>query len=157
MVFPVTHTVFLPDETATLSLGASLAPCLSAPFVIYLEGALGAGKTTFTRGLLRALGYTGTVKSPTYALVESYPLPSFTLNHFDLYRFSSPEEWEDAGLDELFNQKSICLVEWPQQGDNFVPKAELILSFEHETEGRLCTLTALSPQSRKSLEIWKKN
>ncbi|MDO4641371.1 MAG: tRNA (adenosine(37)-N6)-threonylcarbamoyltransferase complex ATPase subunit type 1 TsaE [Neisseria sp.] len=157
MTCPVTHTVFLPDEAATTALGASLAPYLSAPLVIYLEGGLGAGKTTFTRGLLRTLGYTGTVKSPTYTLVESYPLPSFILNHFDLYRFTSPEEWEDAGLDELFNEKSICLIEWPQQGGDFVPQAEITLSFEHQDEGRLCTLTAHTPQSQKSLEIWTKN
>ena len=95
------YTRFLPDEEATLQLGEEWSKQLSAPLTIYLEGGLGAGKTTLTRGILRGLGHTGAVKSPTYTIVESYPLDTFTLHHFDLYRFTMPEEWEDAGLDEI--------------------------------------------------------
>lgn len=84
-----------------------------------------AGKTTLTRGLLRGLGYQGVVKSPTYAIVESYQLNQFTVHHFDLYRFASPNEWEDAGLDDLITNDSICLIEWPQQGGEWVPAADL--------------------------------
>lgn len=145
---------FLDDEEATLALGASWAASLDAPLTVYLQGDLGAGKTTFTRGLLRGLGHSGAVKSPTYAIVESYPFPAFTLHHFDLYRFGSPEEWEDAGLDDLFGSRSICLIEWPQQGGGFTPAADITLSLNHAERGRTVTLTAHTPQGRKSLEAW---
>lgn len=145
---------FLPDESATLQLGESWAESLQSPLVVYLQGDLGAGKTTFTRGLLRGLGHQGAVKSPTYAIVESYPLPSLTLHHFDLYRFSTPEEWEDAGLDDLFSDGSVCLIEWPQQGGEFTPPADLTITLTHADNGRNCTVTAHTPQGRKSLEAW---
>ncbi|KLT72556.1 phosphotransferase [Neisseria arctica] len=149
---PITH--YLTDEAATLALGGSLAPGLTAPLVIYLDGDLGAGKTTFTRGLLRGLGHQGAVKSPTYTLVESYPLERFTLHHFDLYRFGSPEEWDDAGLDELFDNRSICLIEWPQQAEGFVPPADLTAALKRSGDGRSLTLTAHTDIGRKSLEVW---
>ncbi|MDO5638722.1 MAG: tRNA (adenosine(37)-N6)-threonylcarbamoyltransferase complex ATPase subunit type 1 TsaE [Neisseria sp.] len=145
---------FLPDEAATAALGASWAASLGAPLVVYLSGDLGAGKTTFTRGLLRGLGHSGAVKSPTYAIVESYPLAALTLHHFDLYRFGSPEEWEDAGLDELFDDNSVCLIEWPQQAAGFVPPADLTVALGHAETGRMCTLTAHTHQGKKSLEAW---
>lgn len=145
---------FLADEEATLALGASWAPLMSAPLTVYLQGGLGAGKTTFTRGLLRGLGYGGAVKSPTYAIVESYTLSGFTLHHFDLYRFSTPEEWQDAGLDDLFDGQSICLIEWPQQGGEFPPAADITLSLNHAEEGRTFTAAAHTPRGRKSLEAW---
>ncbi|ASK27765.1 tRNA (adenosine(37)-N6)-threonylcarbamoyltransferase complex ATPase subunit type 1 TsaE [Neisseria chenwenguii] len=149
-----TLTRFLPDEAATLAWGGEWAKQLSAPLTVYLEGGLGAGKTTFTRGLLRGLGHTGTVKSPTYAIVESYALPQFALHHFDLYRFTSPEEWEDAGLDELFADNSVRLIEWPQQGGGFVPPADLTVSLSRDGSGRSCAVTAHTPQGRKILESW---
>ncbi len=106
----------LPDEAATLELGARLAGALAPGLAIWLRGDLGAGKTTLTRGLLRELGFTGRVKSPTYTLVELYSFPRFNLYHFDLYRFADPDEWEDAGFREYFNPGSVCLVEWPDKG-----------------------------------------
>ncbi|STZ76291.1 tRNA (adenosine(37)-N6)-threonylcarbamoyltransferase complex ATPase subunit type 1 TsaE [Bergeriella denitrificans] len=145
---------FLPDEEATLAAGARWAASLAAPLVVYLQGDLGAGKTTFVRGLLRAAGYGGAVKSPTYALVESYPLAGFTLHHFDLYRFASPEEWEDAGLDDLFGAGSICLIEWPQQGGGFTPPADVTVALAHEAGGRRLSVTAHTETGRKSLEAW---
>lgn len=157
MTHRAAHPVFLPDEAATEALGASLAPLLSAPLTVYLEGGLGAGKTTFARGLLRGLGHTGTVKSPTYALVESYLTADFALHHFDLYRFSSAEEWEDAGLDEYFGAGSVCIIEWPQQGGTRVPAADMTLSIEHQEAGRVCTLAAHTHHGRQILEIWIKN
>ena len=144
----------LPDEESTLELGGSWAKSLRAPLVIHLQGDLGAGKTTFTRGILRGLGHTGAVKSPTYAIVESYPLEAFTLHHFDLYRFASPEEWEDAGLDELFASDCVCLIEWPQQGGGFTPPADITVSLNHTDGGRDCTLTAHTANGRKRLEAW---
>lgn len=150
-----TITRFLPDEDATLQLGESWAATVMPPLVVYLQGDLGAGKTTFTRGLLRGAGYKGAVKSPTYTIVESYPLPRFTLlHHFDLYRFTSPEEWQDAGLDDLFASNCLCLIEWPQQGGTFVPAADLTVMLEHDGTGRKCTLTAHTEKGKKSLETW---
>lgn len=150
---PITR--FLPNEDATLKLGESWAASIMPPLVIYLQGGLGAGKTTFTRGLLRGMGHKGAVKSPTYTIVESYPLPRFTLlHHFDLYRFASPDEWHDAGLDDLFAGNCLCLIEWPQQGGTFVPAADLTVALEQDGEGRKCTLTAHTEKGKKSLETW---
>ena len=154
----VSHTpVFLPDETATAAFAAAFSDGLSAPLTVWLEGGLGAGKTTFTRSLLRALGFEGTVKSPTYAIVESYPLPRFTLHHFDLYRFSAPEEWEDAGLDDLTGGNTVCLIEWPQKGGNFTPPADLTLTLTHCANGRNAVLSAQTENGQRSLEAWIKN
>lgn len=134
----------LANETATLALGAQLAEYLKAPAVIWLQGDLGMGKTTFTRGLLQALGHQGTVKSPTYSLVESYRLPAFTLHHFDLYRFQTPEEWLEAGLDELITPDSINLIEWPLQGGEWTPQPDLILTFLPDNSGRQVELLAVT-------------
>ncbi|MCG7657210.1 tRNA (adenosine(37)-N6)-threonylcarbamoyltransferase complex ATPase subunit type 1 TsaE [Wielerella bovis] len=147
-------TQFLPNEAATLDLGASWAKYFHAPTIIYLQGNLGAGKTTFTRGLLRGLGHTGTVKSPTYAIVESYTLPEMTVHHFDLYRFATPEEWEDAGLDDLI-PNSLCLIEWAQQGGDYVPPADFIIELTQEAEGRRCTIHACHAAAEKELEQWQ--
>ena len=152
-----TYSVELPDEAATAALAASWAPRISAPLVVYLVGDLGAGKTTFVRGLLRGCGHQGTVKSPTYTLIESYPLARADFHHFDLYRFTSPEEWLDAGLDELFTPRSICLIEWPQQAEGFVPGADLTVNLSHLKTGRLCQLAAHTEHGKKSLEAWIKN
>ena len=150
----VTVSRVLPDEAATLQIGQEWSAALSAPLTVYLQGDLGAGKTTLVRGVLRGLGYTGSVKSPTYSIVESYPLPALTLHHFDLYRFSYPEEWEDAGLDELFADNSVCLIEWPQQGGEFVPPPDMTVALAHTDSGRICTFTAHTENGRKNLEAW---
>jgi len=121
-------SLILSDETATLAFGAALAPTLVPGLLIYLEGDLGAGKTTLVRGLLRELGYTGKVKSPTYTLVELYAVSELDLYHFDFYRFNQPEEYLDAGLDEYFRGKGICLVEWPEKAggaDGYLPAPDL--------------------------------
>ncbi|EGV36335.1 ATPase with strong ADP affinity [Neisseria weaveri ATCC 51223] len=145
---------FLADEEATLAFGGSLATVLDAPLVIYLQGDLGAGKTTFTRGLLRGLGHAGSVKSPTYAIVESYPLSGKTVHHFDLYRFTAPQEWEDAGLDDLLTEDSVCLIEWPQQGEGFAPAADLSVRLENVENGRSCSVEACTERGREILEAW---
>lgn len=137
---------FLVDEQATLALGQRIARCIQAPMVIWLEGDLGMGKTTLTRGILRGLGYQGTVKSPTYTLVESYTLNDTTVHHFDLYRFSTPEEWEDAGLNELITANSIALIEWPQQGGYYTPQPDWLIQFHNQPSGRLLSLTSHSSQ-----------
>lgn len=149
------YTQFLPNEAATLALGERTTSLFRAPVVIHLQGNLGAGKTTFTRGLLRGLGHTGAVKSPTYAIVESYALPQTTVHHFDLYRFTSPEEWFDAGLDDLI-ANSIVLIEWAEQGGEYTPAPDYTIHLEPHNSGRQCTLQACTPTAQKELEQWQK-
>ena len=118
----------LPDEAATLALGALVARGLQPGLNIYLSGELGAGKTTFVRGLLRELGFEGRVKSPTYALVELYVISRLNLYHFDFYRFRDPEEWHEAGFRDLFSASNICLVEWPEKARDLLPTADIQLT-----------------------------
>ena len=107
----VTAVFDLPDEAATQGLGEKLAKTMQPGLVVFLDGDLGAGKTTLARALIRALGHNGPVKSPTYALVEVYVVSSLYLYHFDFYRFESAEEFLDAGFDEYFNAASVYLIE----------------------------------------------
>jgi len=142
----VTAVCPLPDEAATQRLGEILAPLLQPGLVVFLEGDLGAGKTTLSRALIRALGHTGPVKSPTYSLVEVYVVSSLYLYHFDFYRFESPEEFLDAGFDEYFNPTSVCLVEWPERAAGCVPPPDLRLRLHHAGVGRLLEAVADSPK-----------
>jgi tRNA threonylcarbamoyladenosine biosynthesis protein TsaE len=142
----VTAVFELPDEAATQYLGACLAPLLAGGTVVYLEGDLGAGKTTLARALIRALGHTGAVKSPTYSLVEVYVISSLYLYHFDFYRFESPEEFDDAGFSEYFNENAICLVEWPERAAGCVPSPDLRLCLHHAGFGRFLEAVADTPE-----------
>ena len=126
----------LADEQATLKLGGHLAGYLSPGLTIFLIGDLGAGKTTLVRGLLRGLGFEGRVKSPTYTLVESYSVSSLYLYHFDLYRFKHEQEWLDAGFNELFNERNICFVEWPERARTLLPEADITVELAVEGDGR---------------------
>lgn len=146
-----TLTLNLPDEVATSALGCELAPLLAPGMVVWLDGDLGAGKTTLVRALLRGLGNTGPVKSPTYTLVEVYVISSLYLYHFDFYRFESPEEFLDAGFDEYFNDASVCLVEWPERAEGCVPPADLRLRLYHAGVGRLLEALADSPKGQACL------
>ena len=135
----------LNDEPATLLLGKKISEhCPNSAFTIHLEGELGAGKTTLTRGLLTALGHTGHVKSPTYTLVEQYLLAGRTIYHFDLYRLADPEELEYIGLDDYLGNNALCLIEWPAQGGNYLPPPDLIISLKYQKLGRKVTLTPIS-------------
>ena len=144
-------TVGLADEAATSAFGRELSPLLAPGMVVWLDGDLGAGKTTLVRAVLRAFGHAGPVKSPTYTLVEVYVVSSIYLYHFDFYRFSEAEEFEDAGLGEYFREDAICLVEWPEKAAGYVPEPDLELVFrfaaveqEGVDAGRILALHARS-------------
>lgn len=145
------HDYYLADEAATLAAGHALARVLSAPAVLWLQGDLGVGKTTLVRGLLRGLGHSGAVKSPTYAIVESYDLGVQQLHHFDLYRFADQDEWLDAGLSDLFRPDSLCLIEWPLQGGGHVPAADITATLAHDGGGRRLGLHAASARGADCL------
>ncbi len=142
----------LPDEAATLQLGARLASVLEPGLRIYLKGNLGAGKTTLVRGILRALGYAGRVKSPTFTLLETYNLSSLYLYHFDLYRFNNPEEWAEAGFDEALGGQAVCIVEWPDKAGRALPPADVTIALEHAGDGRIAHLFAPTQRGRHCLE-----
>lgn len=141
----------LPDEEATLALGARLAACIMPGMVIFLEGNLGAGKTTLSRGLLRGLGFAGRVKSPTYTLVEPYTVSNLYLYHFDLYRFNDASEWEDAGFRDYFNPASVCLIEWADKAEGLLPVPDWIIYLVPDNDGRMATIQAFSEQGRTCL------
>lgn len=132
----------LPDEAATARLAQRLAPALAAGGVVYLEGDLGSGKTTFARALLRALGVTDRVKSPTYSLVERYERPALTVWHLDLYRIADPGELEWLGLDAIDAPASLTLIEWPQRGAGRLPPPHLRVLLQQAGDGRIARLFA---------------
>jgi tRNA threonylcarbamoyladenosine biosynthesis protein TsaE len=148
-----TCRVYLEDEAATLAFGARLAQVLVPGLFIALSGDLGSGKTTLARGILRGLGYPGKVKSPTYTLVELYKLSRLDLYHFDLYRFSNPQEWADAGLRESFNDGSICLVEWPERAAGLLPEADLAITLSMQRTGRTLEIKAQTESGRNCLSM----
>jgi len=155
------HAFSLPlrDEEDTEALGRLLAPLLSETGSdgrrggrIHLRGELGAGKTSFARALLRAVGVTGRIRSPSYALLESYNVSSLYCYHLDFYRFQNPKEWLDAGFREMLDSESIILIEWPEQAQGLLPPPDLELIFEYPGQqsgqetpaGRLAHLSAYS-------------
>lgn len=142
---------FLPAETDTLALGSALGRALEPGLVIYLCGELGAGKTTLARGVLRGLGYTGRVKSPTFALVEAYKLSKIYLYHFDFYRFDDPQELRDAGFREYFTPDAVCLVEWPDKAAD-LPAADIRIAMQVTGGGRSVGLETDTEAGRLCLE-----
>ncbi|NMM36677.1 MAG: tRNA (adenosine(37)-N6)-threonylcarbamoyltransferase complex ATPase subunit type 1 TsaE [Glaciimonas sp.] len=148
--------IHLHDEAGTVALGTSLARVLAPGLTIYLHGELGAGKTALTRALLHAAGYAGHVKSPTYTLAEPYTVSIegkvVHLIHFDLYRMQSPEEFLDAGFREAFNERNICIVEWPEKADTVLPPPDISVFLTVTGLGRDVELKALSDKGSQCLD-----
>ena len=136
----------LPDEAATAALASRLAAVLDGGLVVYLHGELGAGKTSFARALLGALGVGERVKSPTYSLVESYGAGGRTAWHLDLYRIADPGELEWLGLDALADSTALVLVEWPERGHGALPQADLDVYLAYAGDGRRAELRSRSPR-----------
>lgn len=119
---------YLHDTEETEQFGAGLYHSLPSKSLIFLQGELGVGKTTLVRGYLRAAGYSGTVKSPTYNLVEEYTVGEKKIVHFDLYRIIDPEELEWIGINDYFDQDSVCFIEWPDKGKGFLPEPDTVIT-----------------------------
>ena len=128
------------------ALGSAMAAACPPSCIIYLEGELGAGKTTLVRGFLRGLGYEGAVKSPTYTLLEPYELPQRRCFHFDLYRLADPGELEYLGVRDLLQGDAVLLVEWPDKGQGELPSPDLMVKIHYMEGGRRIELEPMSPR-----------
>lgn len=135
----------LHNSVQTEQFGATLYAALPEKCLVFLEGQLGAGKTTLVRGFLQAAGHTGAVKSPTFTLVEEYHLDKRTYFHFDLYRLSDAEELEWIGIEDYLAQPAICFIEWAEQGVGFLPKPDVIIRLDNLALGRVVTMNLLNP------------
>ena len=161
----------LPDENATEQLGAQLAAILlesinssknneldrNAGATIYLKGELGAGKTALVRALLRACGVTSRIKSPSYALLESYKVSSLYFYHIDFYRFSDSSEWQDAGFRDLFRPDAVVLIEWPQKAGDQLPAPDLLIELSYQGSGRSARVQAETKRGATWLRNLSKN
>jgi tRNA threonylcarbamoyladenosine biosynthesis protein TsaE len=139
----------LTSEKEMLALGATLARLLRGEGVLHLSGDLGVGKTTLCRGILRAMGHSGAVKSPTFTLVEPYQFPASEVYHFDLYRLADPGELEYIGIDEYFGNNKLCLIEWPEKAIGCLPKHDLEITIDVLGEKRIIGLWSNSQSGEK--------
>lgn len=158
------YTYLLPTPDDTELLGAALARAcgqvrekiLERGLAVRMEGNLGAGKTCFVRAFLRALGFNGAVKSPTFTLVETYSVLGMELNHFDFYRFEDPLEFEDAGFSEMFGPGFICFTEWSERAGGLLPRSDLTIRLEHSGSGRSAEVSSGSDLGSSVLEALEK-
>ena len=140
------------DEAAMVALGGVIGNAFSSGAVVFLEGELGAGKTTLSRGIIQGLGHAGAVKSPTYTLVEPYELAKLSVYHFDLYRLADPEELEYMGIREYFAADSLCLIEWPERGAGEIPNPDVKLDIKYQKQGRQVNLAAYTEKGVNLLQ-----
>lgn len=145
-------TIDLPDEASTVDFGRRLGRLLPASGIVFLRGDLGAGKTTLVRGVLRAFGHDGAVKSPTYTLCEPYSFDDdHSICHFDLYRLGHAEELEFLGFRDYVSSGALLLIEWPERASGWLPTPDLEISLNHSSEGRSCELVSLGEWGRECL------
>lgn len=143
---------FAADADAQEALGRDLAAALQGRGTVYVQGDLGIGKTTLTRGILRGYGHQGAVKSPTYTLVEPYELADVTVYHFDLYRLTDPEELELLGIRDYCRPDTLAVIEWPERGQPLLPPPDVIITIHSQGEGRELSLLAKSDCGRSVLK-----
>lgn len=153
--FATNQSFILADETATIAMGKRIADIVKANLnhgiTVYLNGDLGAGKTTLTRGFVQGMGHDGNVKSPTYTLVEPYDLLDWQVYHFDLYRLADPEELEYMGIRDYFNDRSCSFIEWPEKGKGMIASADLVIDLVYLEEQREITLQSESALGQQLL------
>lgn len=154
----MSYTEFIADENAILSFAQKLVQAIRQvssenALVFYLNGDLGAGKTTLSRGIVQAFGHQGNVKSPTYTLVEEYHLAEKHIYHFDLYRLSDPEELEFMGIRDYFSQNSLCLIEWAEKGKGLLEQADLLINIAYADTARQIELVAQTEQGKLLIEL----
>lgn len=144
--------LFIKGESEMMRFGSALSEICDGGEIIFLHGDLGVGKTTLVRGFIRQLGHEGAVKSPTYTLVEHYSYEGKTVYHFDLYRLGDGEELEYMGIRDYFHRNAICLIEWPERGRGYLPKADIDIKISYEHEGR--RRIHLEPVSRQGIQLF---
>lgn len=135
------ESFYCQDETQMLALGAKLARQLVPGQLIFLQGNLGAGKTTLVGGILRGLGYQLPVKSPTFTLVESYELAPLMLYHFDLYRLNNSQELDMIGFRDYLQPQNVCLIEWPEKAEDYLPPPDILIEISRDHNGRIVNIT----------------
>ncbi|AAU38121.1 tRNA (adenosine(37)-N6)-threonylcarbamoyltransferase complex ATPase subunit type 1 TsaE [Basfia succiniciproducens] len=152
------YNQYIADENAMIAFGQQLIQAINKldnnkPVVIYLNGDLGAGKTTLSRGMIQGLGHQGNVKSPTYTLVEEYHLQNKHIYHFDLYRLSDPEELEFMGIRDYFGTDTICLIEWAEKGIGLLAEPDLIVNIRYADNARDIDLIAQNAQGEQIITL----
>ena len=144
-------TKSLLTEADTISFGRKLADCLYSPLVLGFSGHIGAGKTTLIRAMLQSLGVKSAIKSPTFSLVESYQIGIYTIHHFDLYRIHDADELEHIGMRDYLTDDKICLIEWPEHGNELVNHLDAMISLTTKGEGRVLVVKAIRPAGQQLL------
>ncbi len=143
-----------PNEQALLAIAEGLSRCQVEGLTLYLQGELGMGKTTFSRGVINGFGHRGAVKSPTYTLVEPYEFGAIIVYHFDLYRLGDPEELEYMGIRDYFSDNSLCLIEWPQRGAGILKGPDIVVHFSVQGQGRRLHWQAMNALGRAVAQQW---
>ena len=149
-------TVTLEGERKMENFGAQLAAVIGTidtPLLILMNGDLGAGKTTISRGILQGLGHQGAVKSPTYTLVEPYQLDLGKIYHFDLYRLMDPEELEHIGFSDYLSEAKLCIIEWPENGGSYIPQADISIDIKLHESVRQVTLGSSTESGKQCINL----